>query len=517
MAQALLATKLTGNKRSKAPALPGRPDMRQLGSIGLESSAGLVYDSTIRELRGSKAFQHYREMADHSAVIGACLFAIEMLIRKVKWTFEVPKVGGEGEKEHAELLNGMLGDMSVSWEDTVAEILSMLTYGFAYLEMVYKVRKGPNERNSSYRSRFTDGLVGWRKWVLIPQETLLRWEWDDEGGVRAFVQRAPNDTKDRAIPIEKALLFRTKVSRNNPQGRSLLLNAYYPWQFVKRTMEIEGIGVERDLAGLPMALVPPEYLDPQAPAEDKALLQALKDLVTSVRRNAQEGIIFPMAHDEHNNPLFEFKLLATGGMRQFDTNKIIERYERRMAMSLLSDFILMGHERVGSLALSRDKTTLIGRALAGILASIAAVINRHAVPRLYQLNGWDPEVTCQITPGDVENADIKNLGVYLRNLASVGLVTPDPGLEAALREAGGLPMIDPEYQLGPGELPAAAGGQQPGADDEKGDNEDAAQKSEDEPADDDELDNALKAISAATRNKNTRAKKRAPRAAKKAA
>lgn len=463
--------KFTGSKVSKAPKLPGKVNLSQLGSIGLETSSGVVFDSTIKELRGARAFQQFREMADHSAVIGACLFAIEMLIRKVKWRFEPGDASAE-EKDRAEILDSMLQDMSCSWEDTIAEILSMLVYGFAYMEIVYKLRGGPEESDSKYHSRYSDNLISWRKWVLMPAETLHQWKFDPEGGIQGFIQRSPTDFKDRVIPIEKSLLFRTKVARNNPQGRSLLLNAFYPWQFVKRIMEVEGIGVERDLAGLPMALVPPEIMDPQASQEDKDFLAGIKDLVTNVRRNAMEGIVFPMAFDSENNPQYEFKLLATGGMRQFDTNKIIERYERRMAMSLLSDFIMMGHERVGSLALSKDKTTLIGRALAGILASISAVINRHAIPRLYQLNGWGVENPAQIVPGDVENADIKNLGVYVRNLVSVGAMTPDPGLEAALREAGGLPKIDPAYILAPGEMPAGQdpnGDQQDQGADEEGD------------------------------------------------
>lgn len=53
---------------------------------------------------------------------------------------------------------------------------------------------------------------------------------------------------------------------------------------------------------------------------------------------------------------------------------MVKRYERRMAMALLTDVVPMGHERVGSLALSRDKTTLIRRALAGMLQTIASVV-----------------------------------------------------------------------------------------------------------------------------------------------
>lgn len=422
-----------------------RADLSQLGSIGLEQSLGIVNDETTRDLQGLKAFKAYREIADNSAVAGACLLAIEMLLRKVKWTVEPGEQAGE--EERCKRIDESRNDMSVSWEDTVSEWLSMIVYGFHYSEIVYKQCKGPDETSGRFRSKFSDGLIMWRKFVPIPAETLERWEFDDEGGIQGFWQRSPPNFDLVFIPIEKSLLFRTRINKNNPQGRSLLRNAYFPWRMVKTIMEIEAIGIERDLAGLPVALVPPELLDKNATTEDAALLVAIKNLVTNIRRNAQEGIVFPMSYDDENNPMYELKLLATGGMRQFDTNKIIERYERRIAMSMLSDFIMMGHERVGSLALSRDKTTLIGRALAGLLQSIAAVLNMHAIPRLYRLNNWPMESPCKLVPGDLENFDIKNLGAYVRGLVQVGAITPDPNLETELRELAGLPKIDPEYEL----------------------------------------------------------------------
>ena len=48
---------------------------------------------------------------------------------------------------------------------------------------------------------------------------------------------------------------------------------------------------------------------------------------------------------------YDLKLLSTGGRRQFDTNAIIARYDARIAMSCLADFILLGHDKVGTLAL----------------------------------------------------------------------------------------------------------------------------------------------------------------------
>ena len=50
-------------------------------------------------------------------------------------------------------------------------------------------------------------------------------------------------------------------------------------------------------------------------------------------------------------------------LRNFDTSAIIERYNNNMAMSVLADFIVLGHNnRYGSFALAGSKTHMFGSA-----------------------------------------------------------------------------------------------------------------------------------------------------------
>ena len=88
------------------------------------------------------------------------------------------------------------------------------------------------------------------------QETLFRWVFDGTGGIKAMVQMAPPGYTQRVIPIEKSLLFRTGHPQGQPRGLAILRNAYRPWFFKKRLEEFEAIGVERDLAGMPVARCP---------------------------------------------------------------------------------------------------------------------------------------------------------------------------------------------------------------------------------------------------------------------
>ncbi|WP_155274431.1 hypothetical protein [Piscirickettsia salmonis] len=45
-------------------------------------------------------------------------------------------------------------------------------------------------------------------------------------------------------------MFRTTSRKGNPEGRSILRNAYQPWYYKKNLESIESIGIERNLVGL---------------------------------------------------------------------------------------------------------------------------------------------------------------------------------------------------------------------------------------------------------------------------
>jgi hypothetical protein len=410
--------------------------MSEAGVSGLKYSSGIITEEFLTDLRGTNAAKVYREMRDNDAVIGAMMFAVEMLIRQA--TFEVDE--GEASTEQAEYLESCLDDMSHTWEDALSEILSMLTFGFAPMEVVYKIRSGPSD-DPTRNSKFTDGRIGWRKIALRAQETIEQWIIDPEGGIQGVIQQDPNSFGKVTIPIEKLVLFRTTSNKNNPEGRSILRNAYRAWYFKKRIEEVEGIGIERDLAGMPMAFVPPEWLDPNANATQAASLEVIKDIVRNVRRDEQEGIILPsVMHPATGERVIDFRLLSTAGRRQFDTNAIITRYDQRISMTLMADFIILGHDSVGSFALAATKTDMFSSAINAVLDTIVATMNRHAVPRLFELNGDLPPYP-EIKHSGVEAVTMDMLSEYVQRLAQAGLKFADDDTQLYLREQAGMPMV----------------------------------------------------------------------------
>ena len=231
------------------------------------------------------------------------------------------------------------------------------------------------------------------------------------------------------------MLFRTKSRKNNPEGRSILRNAYRSWYFKRRIQEIEGIGIERDLAGLPVIHGPEDLdiWDDQNKDAVKARL-GLEEMVRSIRRDEMEGVVLPAG--------YTLELLSSGGTRQFDTNAIINRYDTRIAMTVLADFIFLGHDKTGSWALSSDKTELFAVAIGAFLDIICETFNSQGIPALIDINGQHFAGITEypkMTHGDIEDADITKVASFIKDMTGIGVLVPDDGLEDYIRQVGHLP------------------------------------------------------------------------------
>ena len=59
--------------------------MQETGVTGLRRAGGYVQDEFLPQLTGYRGIQVYREMRDNDPVVGAILYAIDKLLRQVKW------------------------------------------------------------------------------------------------------------------------------------------------------------------------------------------------------------------------------------------------------------------------------------------------------------------------------------------------------------------------------------------------------------------------------------------------
>ena len=235
----------------------------ELGDSGVKRYGGYITEEFLAELRGLKGARFYREMYDNHPVIGGIAFAISGLFSQVSWNVE-PASDKPEDVADADFVNECLNDMSMTWNEVIQEVVSFMWFGYSIHEICYGPRNGKylkiDGEDTGWKSRYTDGKIGWRKISLRAQDTFYQWHLTRSGDVMAWEQQRPDGGGNCIIPREKFLHFRMGGAKGNPEGKSLLRNCVSSYYNQKNVNTIESIGVERDLAGLPVGYVPEKYL-----------------------------------------------------------------------------------------------------------------------------------------------------------------------------------------------------------------------------------------------------------------
>ena len=403
-----------------------------LGVAGDNTRTGQIRaDEFIPELRGKNAIRKYREMRDNDSTIGAVMYAAEQVLRDVKLKVE-PANDTEEAKREADFVESIFDDMDHSLDDHIAESLSSLSYGFAWFEVVYKRRVGPTKRSPKKNSKYTDGRLGVRKIACRAPWTVSRFDVEDKSGdVLGIYQDVGYGSGKHYIPTTKSLYYRTTVLNGDPSGRSILRNAYSSYVYLNNLQSIEAIAVERELAGIPVARIPSEYLSSDASAAQSGFVGNLQQILRDVKFNEQGYIITPSDTypDKDGSPtnvrLVDVELMSSNGKRNIDIDPIVRRYQHDIARSVLSEFLMLGGGNNGSYALSKSKTDLFLRALESYIQAIVDVLNKQLVERLWQLNGLNYDLMPCIKAGDVAPHDLREIAAFLRNLNGADINVSD--------------------------------------------------------------------------------------------
>jgi len=265
-----------------------------------------------------------------------------------------------------------------------------------------------------------------------------RWQFDDYGRVQAVKQQPAPDYVERVVPIEKALLFRTKVEWGNPEGQSILRPMYQPWYYATNLAEVEAIGAERMGTGIPVVYLGDNTKKQGANSD----FDTAQDIVRNVRTDEQMGIVIPYAKmgggaAENTGMLFELVSPPSRGIVNF--NEVITRYEQRMAMTALAQFIFLGMTKVGTQALAETTVDVFQLAIAAWSDMITAVVNRFAIPRLMSLNPFQIKELPMLEHSDVAVPNLGQVATFVNQMVGSEVLTPDERLETYLRELAGLP------------------------------------------------------------------------------
>lgn len=421
-----------------------RLQMSEMGGTGLRVTSGVVYEELKKELQFPHSVVTYKQMS-YDSIIAAALQANEMLMMKPTWGVKAPENATPEQLEKTLFIKQCMSDMEHSWSDFIQEASSMLTYGFSVHEIVLR------KRLKSKGSRYNDGLIGWKKLPIRGQDSIDKWIYSEDGrelvGVQQNLNLSSNNGrissyvggKEVIIPRKKFLLLRTGKRKENPFGESILRGCYFAWKFRTSIQETEGVGISRDLSGLPVAYIPPQYMSADASPEQKAIYEYYKNLIRNIQMNQQAGLVMPQAYDpETKQPLFKFELMGVEGGKSYKTTEIISRYNNEILTCLMADILILGQGATGSYALGSIKSNLMSMAIEARLKEIANVVNKHLIPMTFEMNGWNDEELPEIYFDDFKDESMEEFSKFVQRVFSVGGIEMDREVLNKIRRSMGV-------------------------------------------------------------------------------
>jgi phage gp29-like protein len=167
-----------------------------------------------------------------------------------------------------------------------------------------------------------------------------------------------------------------------------------------------------------------------------------KTLVRDIRKDDQMGIVLPGPKMTADGKGILLELLSGGSLESADVGPVISRYEKRIALSMLAQWLMLGMDQVGSYALSQDQTDFFRQAVEAVLKMITSVLNRFAIPRLFKLNpslmkkGDLPEIEYSLPV----KPDFKMFAEAVNVMVGAGVLkAEDQTVKDAIRGLFGLP------------------------------------------------------------------------------
>ncbi len=432
------------NRQGSRQAAPGDRPLspgKVIGVKGLKVIGGRVAEEYQTALKSwTNESKVYLEMRD-DVIVGTLLDAVKLPLLAADIDVLPGGDSTPADQMAADWLKANLDSMAgQEFHSHIEDALECLDFGFAVAEITLEKRG--------------DGRLWLKNLDPRGQETLYSWGFNDLEGDRTelFNQQDPDTYQVIPIPLAKCVHVAYRGRKGNPQGKSLLRSIFRPWKFTKYLEDLEGIGIERDIGGMPIAKLSDNNLDPQD-------IEDLKNTLKSLRKDEEMYLIEPEG--------VEIRAYS-GGNKIYDVAAVIERKQKEILGRMFAQFLKLGMDKVGTQALVKGSQDFFTLGLQSVQRYIVDGWNQQLVPYVFR---WNPNAfpgmtgLPRITWADPGKVDLSSLLTSLNTAVGAKLYTPTDLDEDWIRQVAGAPEL-PEEERGqprnPEQPPAFPGTFPPG-------------------------------------------------------
>lgn len=420
---------------TKATAIP----TRALGSVLTGYAGGETYYADRHlNLLGQQRWNVYEDMVRDIAIIAAGARLFLNLMANAVWTVNPPEdedgTVPQGAQEIADTAYDILFDMTSSWSTVVRKVAMYRFAGFSVMEWTAKMRD--------------DGAVGLLDVEHRPQRTITRWQRDPSGTVEGIVQRVAG-RPEVVLPRSKVVYAVDDTLTDEPEGLGLFRHLAPTADRLRTFLDLEEVGFETDLRGIPIARAPlgelqKEVVDSgdegsdhrnRAEARRQGMLRPLREFIEKHIRNKKTGVLLPsdtfISQGDKGNapsavPKWALELL-NGDSQSFEQiAAAIKEMKQDLARVMGVEHLLLGSDGTGSLALARSKVGTFYLTITSTLYELVEIFDRDLIEPLSVLNGWPDELRPQMGVNEISDRDLEQVIDALSKLASAGApVLPD--------------------------------------------------------------------------------------------
>lgn len=466
------------------PTVTPPPETKPAGADGVAIIGGFVVSNERdRKLTGTQKWVTYDNQILNIAIIASAVNVWTQLAGSAKWTVEPNKRGGKDAEKAADIVTqGLIeAQLSTPWRQIVRRQVMKKFRGFSMHEVILRRR--------------SDDMIVVADIQDRPQWTIWRWNRPDPQaewiGVEQWTQLAGSGPW--YIPRERLFYSVENTLSSSPEGIGLLRQTAEPARVFELYRRFEGIGLQTDLRGIPLALAPLQEIveaakkngaatDAQIQSYVRAATNDLVSFLAAHNKDERQGILLDSApfKDATGNPTgfkqWGFDLVKGSASSLPDVNTAIGRETRDIARIMCAEWLLLGGEDSGgAYSMHEDKTAMFGLCVNSALEDVADDANRDIATRLVAMNGLDPETcTPKLVPEPIATGAVKEACQSLMFMMQAALDPRDKAINV-LRGRLNLPpapeidesmLILPHgatvERLGPGGAPVSGGGGAPG-------------------------------------------------------
>lgn len=401
------------------------------------------------DLTGPNRWHTAADLLSNISIIAASVRHTLNLISRPTWKAEPPDDTAEA-KALAEFVEEVVNGVDTSWTRIVRRSAIYRYHGFNLQEWVAKKRD--------------DGRIGIKSVEPRPAHTISKWDVDENGGILGVVQVSPQTGHEIYLPRQKLVYLVDDALTDRPDGLGWFRHLAEPAQRLRRYLDLETMGFERDLAGIPVGRAPIQRIN-QLITDGKltkeqgdAMLKALEQFVSLKAKEPSTGLVLDSEPfrakgetGETISSVMQWGLdLLTGNPSSVEAlGNAIRRLNFDMALIMGTDSTLVGREGEGSRALSEDKSRNLYLTCNAALYDMAEAYDRDIVTTLWTLNGFPEELRPQLRTEDVSFQDANNIAKMLADMASAGaILSPDDPAIDDLRDLAGISRApEPDMEM----------------------------------------------------------------------